>query len=96
MPFYVLLVIISHIRVELFYHLIFSDVYKQTKIKERPKKATQLPKTKFNVIYVDPPWSFTNKPLTGLVEKEYLTMKLDNIFKLRVPSADDLVLKKIV
>lgn len=51
-----------------------------------------MPKDKFNVIYVDPPWAFQNKPPTRLVEKEYPTMELDCNCKLKVPSAEDAVL----
>ena len=52
-------------------------------------------KNKYRVIYADPPWSYNDKQnveVLGGAEKHYLTMPLQDICDLPVPSADDAVL----
>lgn len=49
---------------------------------------------KYNVIYADPPWSYSDKKCNGACEAHYSTMKIDDICKLPVKeiAADDCVL----
>lgn len=61
--------------------------------KSKPKFVPIIPEDKYELIYADPPWeyNFTQSP-TRTIEKEYPTMKLKEICKLRVPSAKDCIL----
>lgn len=50
---------------------------------------------KYRVIYADPPWSYNDKQDTGMLGgavKHYMTMPLNDICNLPVPSADNAVL----
>lgn len=69
------------------------NVYQQIKKNEKPKIIPKLPKEKYNIIYADPPWqyNFTESP-TRSIEKEYPTMELSEIKKLKIPSADNSIL----
>lgn len=56
-----------------------------------------LPEKKYNIIYADPPWSYSDKGCNGNAEAHYPTMKLDDICKMPVNlaggiAADDCVL----
>lgn len=52
------------------------------------------PQKKYDVIYADPPWSYSDKKCNGACEAHYTTMKIDDICKLPVKeiAADDCVL----
>lgn len=41
---------------------------------------------KYDVIYADPPWSYSNKGLNGSAEKHYSTMNIKDIGELPVES----------
>jgi N6-adenosine-specific RNA methylase IME4 len=48
---------------------------------------------KYDLIYADPPWPYSNKANTdGRAEKEYELMNLEDIKQLDVPAKDDSVL----
>lgn len=48
---------------------------------------------KYQIIYADPPWSYTNGSIpSGGVNKHYPTMHIDDICALKVPSADNAIL----
>jgi len=69
------------------------NVVKEIKIKEKPKINPKLPKEKFNVIYADPPWQYEISTTPNrIIEKEYPTMSLKELCKLKIPSADDCIL----
>ena len=66
---------------------------------ERPKTNNHVDifttDRKYRVIYADPPWSYNDKQnieVLGGAEKHYLTMPLDEICKLPVPTEDNAVL----
>ena len=61
--------------------------------KVKPKILPILPIDKYDIIYADPPWTynFTQSPNRS-IEKEYPTMDLKDICKLKVPSADNSIL----
>lgn len=52
------------------------------------------PTKKYDVIYADPPWSYSDKKCSGAAEPHYSTMKIDDICKLPVKELtnDDSVL----
>lgn len=56
------------------------------------------PDKKYNIIYADPPWSYSDKGCNGNADSHYQTMKIDDICKLPVNTsgggiaADDCVL----
>ena len=56
---------------------------------EAEKEPIPLPEGEFDIIYADPPWHY-DLQLSGA--PDYPTMKVDDICKLKVPSADDAVL----
>ena len=61
--------------------------------KVKPKILPILPIDKYDVIYADPPWTynFTQAPNRS-IEKEYPTMDIKDICKLKIPSADNSIL----
>ena len=61
--------------------------------KTKPKIIPKLPKDKYDIIYADPPWryNFTETP-NRTIEKEYPTMELNEIKKMKVPKGDNSVL----
>lgn len=69
------------------------NVYAKVQKKEKPKIIPKVPEDKYDVIYADPPWqyNFSSSP-TRIIEKEYPTMTLKEICKLKVPSAKDSIL----
>jgi N6-adenosine-specific RNA methylase IME4 len=67
------------------------EVLRQVKEKEREQrnqdlksKATELPKNKFQVIYCDPPWQYSNSGFAMSAENKYPTMPLEEIKKINV------------
>jgi len=56
------------------------------------KKQKPLPEGKFDVIYADPPWQYSNSGITGAANNHYPTMETEEICKLKVPSAENAVL----
>lgn len=42
------------------------------------------PDKKYNIIYADPPWSYSDKGCNGNADSHYQTMKIDDICKLPV------------
>jgi N6-adenosine-specific RNA methylase IME4 len=53
---------------------------------KKPKPETPLlPKGKYNVLYVDPPWEYRNTGVEGAASKQYSTMSVDKLCKLPVP-----------
>src|SRR4030042_2530696 len=61
--------------------------------KTKPREVPKLPEDKYDIIYADPPWEyeFTETP-NRTIEKEYPTMNLKDIIKLKIPSADNAIL----
>jgi len=63
-------------------------------IRDKEKgESPPLPEDKYNVIYADPPWQYEH-PISNSrkIEKQYPTMKLENIKELEIPSAKDAIL----
>lgn len=56
------------------------------------KKANPMPKEKFDIIYADPPWQYTEAVKNRKIENHYPTMDIEDICNLKVPSADDCIL----
>lgn len=57
---------------------------------ERDKRASgtpTMPQKKYNIIYADPPWSYTDKGCNGNAEDHYRTMTLTDICNLPVNTA---------
>ena len=69
-----------------------STAYGQVKRKAEPLPDVPLPQGKFNVIYADPPWSFEMDNSRGAALREYQTMQLEDICKIKVPSVEDAIL----
>ena len=58
-----------------------------------PRSETpELPEGKYNIIYADPPWTYSNTGFEMSANKHYLTMLTEEICKLQIPSADNAVL----
>jgi N6-adenosine-specific RNA methylase IME4 len=51
-----------------------------------------LPRGKYNVIYADPPWQYSNSGISGAAENHYPTMSIEELSKLEIPSSDNSVL----
>lgn len=51
-----------------------------------------LPNGKFNVIYADPAWQYSNSGISGSAENHYPTMATEDICALKVPSDENAVL----
>jgi len=71
-----------------------NKAYQKVKEKERKqhikKKAKELPKDKFQVIYCDPPWEYNNTGFSMSAEKQYPTMSIEKLKELNVKElADD-------
>lgn len=49
-------------------------------------KFEEIPKNKYNVIYVDPPWSYSNNFTRGAAEKHYSVMNIEELKKLDINS----------
>lgn len=66
------------------------DVIKEIKLEERKEtlqtKAKELPSEKFQVIYCDPPWQYSNSGFEMSAEQKYPTMPLEEIKKIDVLS----------
>lgn len=41
----------------------------------------QLPQKKYNIIYADPPWSYSDKGCNGNADEHYQTMTITDICK---------------
>jgi site-specific DNA-methyltransferase (adenine-specific) len=54
--------------------------------------APALPQGKYNVIYADPPWQYSNSGISGAAENHYPTMSIEELSKLEIPSSDNSVL----
>ena len=65
-----------------------------TKHLPEPKKlpTPPLPKDKYNVIYADPPWQYSNSGISGAAKNHYPTMSIEELSKLEIPSAENAVL----
>jgi len=61
--------------------------------KTKPKIIPKLPTNKYDIIYADPPWryNFTEAP-NRTIEKEYPTMELNEIKRMKIPKGDNSVL----
>lgn len=55
-------------------------------------KTPPLPEGKFNVIYADPPWEYSNSGFEMSAEKQYPTMPTEDICKMEIPSTPNSVL----
>ena len=49
----------------------------------------QLPTKKYNIIYADPPWSYSDKGCNGNAAEHYQTMTIDEICKMPVADITD-------
>ena len=67
-------------------------VYLQITRKERNLPKIPLPPGKFDVIYADPSLRFENKTIRGSSDNNYQTMALEDICKLKIPTADNAIL----
>ena len=47
----------------------------------------QLPQKKYNIIYADPPWSYSDKGCNGNADEHYQTMTITDICKMQFLSA---------
>jgi N6-adenosine-specific RNA methylase IME4 len=57
------------------------------------KTVKPMPEGKFDIIYADPPWRYdTTQSACRAIENNYPTMELNDICKLKIPSADNSVL----
>lgn len=56
------------------------------------KKANPMPKERFDIIYADPPWQYTEAVENRKIENHYPTMDIEEICNLKIPSADDCIL----
>lgn len=65
--------------------------YKSVRRAERHETPPNLPKGEFDVIYADPPWKY-DLPLRGDPDFHYQTMKLEEIYELKVPVAKNAIL----
>lgn len=71
------------------------EVIRKLLIKERKKnfKSQELPKELFDIIYADPPWKYDFAETENrTIENQYPTMDLEDIKKLKIPSANNSVL----
>lgn len=60
----------------------YNDIKKEIKKEERMesiKQDSKIPDGKFDVIYADPPWQYSNSGLNGSAEKHYPTMPTQEI-----------------
>lgn len=65
----------------------------RTKIDIWKNKVIPMPTGEFDVIYADPPWRYDfSKSDTRSIENQYPTMEIEEICKIKVPSAKDSVL----
>jgi|6_EtaG_2_1085325.scaffolds.fasta_scaffold01192_8 N6-adenosine-specific RNA methylase IME4 len=63
--------------------------------KREPNKPLPLPEGEYNVIYVDPPWKYSDEQDTSLLggaKKHYSLMTIEELCELKVPSANNAVL----
>jgi N6-adenosine-specific RNA methylase IME4 len=54
-----------------------------------PPKSVELPEGKYDVIYIDPPWQYSNSGISGAAENHYPTMTIEQLGELKIPSADN-------
>lgn len=54
----------------------------------------ELPNKKYNIIYADPPWSYTNNTCKGAAVKHYSVMSVEELKKMKINSItnDDCIL----
>jgi N6-adenosine-specific RNA methylase IME4 len=80
--------ILSHER-----ELSWRQFYMKMLPEPRPVSTPELPEGVYDVIYADPPWKYEfSLSSRGDPEKHYPVMELDQICRLKIPSADDSVL----
>lgn len=62
-----------------------------TKYLPEPKKPAPipLPEGKYDVIYLDPPWQYSNSGISGAADNHYPTMSIEELSELRIPSTDN-------
>lgn len=53
----------------------------------RASGTPEMPQKKYNIIYADPPWSYSDKGCNGNAEDHYHTMSLADICKLPINTA---------
>lgn len=59
----------------------------EKKADTRASGTPEMPKKKYNIIYADPPWSYTDKGSNGSADNHYRTMTVSDICKLPVNPA---------
>lgn len=69
-----------------------SYAYQSLNLKEKHASPPSLPKGLFDVILADPPWKYDFTAVSGNSEEQYSTMSLDEICKLKIPSAEESIL----
>lgn len=71
----------------------YQDIKKEEAKIERKEnlqsKAKELPAEKFQVIYCDPPWQYSNSGLNGCAEKHYPTMSTEDLCNMKVKTIVD-------
>lgn len=69
------------------------DLRQEVRKIKHETKIVEMPEGKFNIIYADPPWEYEfSETSIRDVEKNYPTMKLEEIKSLEIPTAKDCVL----
>ena len=68
----------------------------EEKADTRASGTPEMPKKKYNIIYADPPWSYTDKGSNGSADNHYRTMTISDICKLPVNPAGGVLLQTIV
>ena len=52
-------------------------------------KPLALPEGKYDTVYIDPPWQYSNSGISGAADNHYPTMSIEELCKLEIPSADN-------
>ena len=69
------------------------NAFKLTKqLVEKPTEPLPMPEGIYNVIYVDPPWTYTHSFLAGSPNSHYPTMTTEEICELEIPTNNDAVI----
>jgi ParB/RepB/Spo0J family partition protein len=66
--------------------------YQQIKKAEKHNNPPPLPAGEFDVIYADPPWKYEYSAIDGNAEVQYETLSIEELSKLKVPSATNSIL----
>jgi len=53
----------------------------------REDERIKLPEGIYDIIYIDPPWQYSNSGISGAAENHYPTMSIEELSKLEIPSA---------